>query len=632
MTGYTARELAAMGLPGVPRKVRKVLAKAKREEWRYTERQVRGGTTRVYEVASLPRKTQAALARIAAARGAEPTEGAELAEAPEAFRQIASERLTLVRAVEELVRNGVSRAVAYATVAEDTEHSARSVQRWYLATRELPESERLTALLPSWRSGATFAACHPEAWEYFKSDYLRPARPAYAACYRRLLTIAQAKAWAPIPSLHSLRRRLEAEVDHAAIVAAREGDEVLARLYPAQERSKDHLRALQAVNADGHRFDVMVRWPDGEVSRPVLVGFQDVHSGKILSWRLDKTEHGDLVRLAFGDLVEHFGVPEACYLDNGRGFANKWLTGQSAWRFRFKTQPGDPKGVLLQLGVSVHWTTPYHGQAKPIERAWRDLCEDIARHPACEGAYTGSDTTDKPHNYGSRAVELDTFVQLVQVCINEHNAREKRRAKVCAGRSFDATFEASYASAPIRRITEEQRRLLFLAAEAVSVRQQTGEVHLLGNRYWADKLVGLCGERVVLRFDPQNAKRGVYVYRLGGEFVCFAECIEAAGFDDRSQARDHARKRTAWAKAQKKVLEAERSMTASDLEALHLEAALGAPPKRARSKVARIEPAVPRVAPTREERDRRERNDEFIDRIGRNALAKLTPRRSAVGE
>uniref|UniRef100_UPI0039800C3B transposase domain-containing protein n=1 Tax=Salmonella sp. s54836 TaxID=3159673 RepID=UPI0039800C3B len=91
----------------------------------------------------------------------------------------------------------------------------------------------------------------------------------------------------------------------------------------------------------------------------------------------------------FRDVVERYGIPHHAWLDNGRGFASKLLTGGVANRYRFKVREEDPTGILVALGVQIHWATPYHGQAKPIERAFRDLCDRVAKHPAFAGAYTG---------------------------------------------------------------------------------------------------------------------------------------------------------------------------------------------------------------------------------------------------
>lgn len=628
---YTARELAELRLPGLPSRPHKVRAMAARQGWGYTEQTGRGGTRRLYAVASLPEAAQAALiARQAAPVVTTPPE-TSAPDAPESHWAIAGERARACVIAADLIDRGTPRAAAYRAAATQAQGaSARSVRRWLSAVASAPRHEWARLLLPAWQSRTERAECHPEAWAFFVADYLRASAPPFTSCYRRTVDVAKGKRWTPVPSLTAMRRRLQAEIPRAVIVAAREGTEVLERLYPAQERDKRHLMALEAVNADGHKFDVMVRWPDGSVCRPVLLGFQDLASGKILSWRVDRTEHGDLVRLAFGDMIEQWGIPRAIYLDNGRGFANKWFTGRSEWRFRFKVRPEEPIGLLKQLGVDVRWVTPYHGQAKPIERAWRDLCTEIARHPLCEGAYTGSDPTRKPHNYGSHVVELEDFLRVVEVAIREHNARKGRLAKICGGKSFDQVFAASYAQATIRRVTDAQRRLLMLAAERIRVRKGSGCVHLIGNRYWAPGLVQYEGQDVVLRFDPSHAKRGVYVYELGGKYICHAECIAAVGFDDRTAARDHAQARKAFIKAQQQALKAERQFTAAELGEMHLAAqgAAKSAPKPA-AKVTRLVPSVPsvpRVEPTPAETERRERTDDLILAAGRAARAALARR------
>src|SRR3546814_15673799 len=109
--------------------------------------------------------------------------------------------------------------------------------------------------------------------------------------------------------------------------------------------------------------------------------------------------------------------------DNGRAFASKWLTGGAKTRFRFKVRDEDPTGLLVALGVTIHWAKPYRGQSKPIERGFRDLCDAVAKHPAFEGAYTGNRPDAKPENYGSKAVDLDTFLRVWNEGMAAHNAR-----------------------------------------------------------------------------------------------------------------------------------------------------------------------------------------------------------------
>jgi putative transposase len=231
-------------------------------------------------------------------------------------------------------------------------------------------------------------------------------------------------------------------------------------------------------------------------------------------------------------------------------------------RYRFTVRDDEPAGILTQLGVTVHWTTPYHGQAKPIERAWRDLCEEIAKHPECAGAYTGNAPDAKPENYASKAVPFAQFRTLVAREIERHNQRQGRRGVGLDGGSFAQAFARSL-SAPgtvVTRATAAQRRLLLLAAEGVTCRKPTGEVQLGGNRYWAEELVALVGRTVTVRFDPDDLHAPIAVYARDGRFVCEAPAIEATGFADVEAAQGHARNRRQWVKGQRELLALERRL------------------------------------------------------------------------
>jgi hypothetical protein len=528
-----------------------------------------------YHVSLLPPDVRAriSLADAAALSKAPPAASsalwAEFERLPKGAREKAEARLKAVNAVEAF-GNSVNKHTAVAIVAREFEISTSTLWSWLSLCDGVARTDRLPALAPRHAGRTTTEPCDPRAWDALLADYRRPEQPAFAACHRRMLGAAARGGWSPIPSAKTLKRRIEREFPRAVQVLARAGREAAARIYPHQSRDRSVFHAVQAVNADGHRFDVFVKWEDGTVARPVMVAFQDLYSGVLLSHRIDRTENKEVVRLALADLVASYGVPELCFFDNGRQFASKWLTGRMATRFRFKVKDEEPEGILTALGIQVRWTTPYHGQSKPIERAFRDLCEEIAKHPACAGCYTGNKPTAKPDNYGARAMPIAEFRALVAAEIAAHNARPGRRTPIAKGRSFLAVLEESLdlPTTLVRRATAAQRRLLLMAAEGVTARKPTGEIQLEGNRYWSEGLSELAGRRVVVRFDPQDLKAGVADYTLDGRFVCEAESIADTGFDDIEAAREHARKRQDFIRLQRQTLQAERRLSIDDLASM----------------------------------------------------------------
>lgn len=637
---FTAAEITR--LPGMPTSEYGVRLRAQREGW--TSRPRARGKGLEYSFDSLPAQTQAALllrrkaaeaptAEVAAERSRRirvvpPSQdelnsrGEVYARLPASYRETAEARVKALDAVDRLVREGRSVMEARAAVARELSAageraSPNTLWRWARDVDLVPRPYWKYYLTPRWTGRTARAECSTEAWDWFKADFLRLEAPSAKACYRRLQAVARQNGW-KVPSFATLCRRLTREVARPVIVYTREGEDALDRMYPAQERDRSMLGALDWVNADGHRFDVFARTPADTICRPVMVAWQCVYSGKILAWAYGETESAELVRLAFANLVRKWGIPKHVLFDNGRGFAAKWLTGGVANRFRFKVKPEDPVGIIVGLGCEVHWATPYRGQAKPIERAFKDLCEDGAKHPAFAGAYTGNHPQAKPENYASKAVPWDEFVRVMDGVIHAHNARVGRTSKVAAGRSFDQVFEESYRATPVRRATEEQLRTLLLASEAVTANARDGSVTLAGNRYWTEALARYAGQKVVLRVDPSRLHDPVHVYTLAGEYIAQAECTAAVGFADQAAAGEHQRAKRQWKRAMKQQAEAARRMTVARLADQLADAAPGetpiAPPRVVEA-VFRKPRRAPTPLPSGELTEEEIRQKEFLAQV-----------------
>lgn len=560
---FTAGELAAADLPDLPGSVRGINLMAERERWHSIEggarrRAGRGGGWQ-YHFSVLP---LAARKRLLDREKSQParrrdrgTAWADFDSLPDKDKAKAETRVRALKMVAQLHTSGMSHVSAAAAAAKASDVSIRTLYNWQEMVEGIAPEDWLAYLAPRTRSPARKgrkADCSQAFMDHLKSLYLRLGEPTFRSCYRDACRIAKAESW-DILTEKTAKRRLDDEVPRVTQVFMREGVKGLERCYPAQQRDRAAMRALEAVNADCHKIDVFVRWPDGTINRPQIVGFQDIYSGKLLSWRVDHDPNKVMVMAAFGDLVEEWGLPRHCLFDNGREFANKWMTGGTPTRFRFKVRDDDPLGVLPLLGIDVHWATPAHGQAKPIERAFRDLADDVAKDVRFHGAYVGRRPDAKPENYASRAVPAETFLRVLEERIAEHNARDGRLSHTCEGRSFDQTFADSYATAPIRKATEEQRRLWLMGQHAGRLRRDNGQLRLYGNYYHSDWMSQVAGKQIVARFDPEDLHSGVHIYAADGGYLGFAECRQKVGFFDVMAAKDHARRK-------RRILRAEREL------------------------------------------------------------------------
>jgi hypothetical protein len=408
-----------------------------------------------------------------------------------------------------------------------------------------------------------------------------------------MVEVAKEKGWAPIPAEWALRRRMNVKVPRAVQILARKGKEEARKLFPAQQRSVAHLMAMQYVNTDGHKLDLHVQFPGRDKpTRVYLMATQDLYSRKILSWTLTEAETWEAVRTIVGRMVEEHGIPERLYMDNGKAFASKKISGKTGRRFRFKITEDEVSGLLKTLGIEGRFVKPYSGRSKPIERAWRDLAEEICKHPDMAGAYTGRSPAHKPENYGKWAVPIEQLEKHVAARIAEHNARIGRETETARGRSFDATFAESMADPAnlVRFASPMQRSLWMLTAETVTARKPAGAVHLFGNRYHARELNEWIGRKLTVRFDPSDLHGTVKVYDKDDRFICDAACVAKTGFDCQASARETARAESAAAKSLKAQKDAARRLGDVQLKELMRrgERADAPAPKTARPKVTRL--------------------------------------------
>ncbi len=638
---FTSAELAELKLAGLPASKRKINERALLENWALAvddrgqplarRRAGRGGGYE-YHASLLPPAARADLARrqdVTGEEGADICNGdgdawAWFARQPQTVKDEARRRLSAIGRIEAFEAAGMTRSTAVAAASAEDGASSATLWNWLKLINGVAPENRLPAIAPRRQGGGREQDVDPDLWTMLLSDYLRLSQPRWSESVRRVEETAKVNGLS-LPHPKTLWRKFQREVPKPVVILRRKGEEALRRSLPAQSRSVADLHAMELVNIDGHKCDVFVRWPDGRIGRPTMVAIQDVYSRKFLSWRVAESEDMVTARLAFADLFRTYGIPKGLLADNGRAFASKWLTGGSKTRFRFKIRDEDPVGVLTALGVNIHWAKPYRGQSKPIERGFRDLASAVAKHPAFEGAYTGNSPMAKPENYASRAIDLDVFLKVWNAGMEAHNRQVGRRTEMGGGtRSFDQVFAESYAHAPIGKATDEQLRIALFAADQVSCDRRTATVTIGGNKYWAEELVGAMGQKVTVRFDPDDLSQPVHVYDRLGQFIATAPMVDAAGFLDMEGAKRRQRLEKRWKKAAKEAASALNLLSADALVAKlpdYEPEALPAPtvvrPVRSRGNVAAQLKPIPEAS---QEALNTPASEAAIDRMGRALL------------
>lgn len=576
---WTAQEIADAALPDLPASMQGVADQAKKEGWRghpqLAKKRAKQGGGWEYHWRLFPSTAQRELIK-RSNPPEEPKARQDRSEVwawfdamPESVKDKAKRALRILQEVEAMAP-AVGKFLAVGMVAKEHHVSDRTVWGWFERVEGVDVADRLPYLAPRHRASAPKAqkcTAAPEFYTYLKVHYLRLDGPGFTSCWRDAKRLCQGSGLAWLEE-QTARRWLNRTVSSIEQTFAREGMKGLRQRFPPQIRDRSSMTALEMVNADCHKIDVFVWWPGYQKPiRPQLIVFQDIYSGKILSWAIDTDPNKVAVMQAFMKMIKEFGLPGACLFDNGMEFANKDITGGAKHRFRFKISDNEPVGILGMLGINMSFATPAHGQAKPIERAFGDFASDIAQDPRFHGAYTGRRVDAKPENYMSRAVDLEDFIRVVEERIHEHNAREGRKSHTAQGRSLDATFAESYERNPIRKATEEQLRLCLMAQYVRDLDQKNGQITLYKNKYWSEWMSELAGQKVTARFNPEDLHEGAYIYSMAGEYLGYAECRQKSPFRDIASAKASARE---WARRRKQyqaMLKAQRPISVRELAA-----------------------------------------------------------------
>lgn len=456
---------------------------------------------------------------------------------PDSIQAKAREKLKAVRRFHSFDGSDVPMKERYALVAREEGKSVDALRNWVGLCKNQRPDDWLVALAPKHPGCQVHAEISRECLDFIEAEFFKLSKPSLKPIYRRAELLAQEHGWT-IPGYHAVKKMIQGR-PHWFHVLRREGPTAFASLFPSQQRDYSSLRVNEVWCSDGHMADAFVRWPDGSVSRPIIVAFVDARSRVCLGYAIGPTESADLIRLAFKDAAEKArALPDAVYIDNGRGFAGKLLSGGAPTRYRFKIREEDPLGIFLLLTIEIIWALPRWARSKFIESFWRTLAEMDRRF---DGAYVGNRPGARPEDCDpKKAVPIEQYRKVIDETLAEYHARPHRGDSM-DGRSPRAIYEELLDKTTVRSPTREQLRLCMLAAEQIKLDPADGCIRLLGNRYWTEALSSIPRNVFyTVRFNPQNAAEPVVLLR-GDVLLCEAKLIERTGFRDQQAAKDHLR-------------------------------------------------------------------------------------------
>lgn len=388
----------------------------------------------------------------------------------------------------------------------------------------------------------------PEVWDFFYALYMTQQKRGVQLCYDYTK-----KRFSDIPSISTFRRKVK-KINKYALTYYREGEKAFNDLLPYMERDKTDINSNDIWFSDHHLFDVFVN-VQGKVSRLWLSVFFDARSSKVISHVCrSASANARIIKECLCDGIIKYGIPTECYFDNGKDYKEKSF------------DPEKDYSIFRQLGINPIYATPYHGQAKTVERFFRTLEERFGK---MFPTYTGKDAKQRPEcmKKSNKKIiyetpDIDTFLKLLGDYIDEYNTTPSR----ASGLNNESPEETYYKNLVEKREIRDFEQLRILCGESDFRIVQRNGIHYRERWYSNfEKLLPYIGEKVRIYHLPQDMDV-LSIFTEDMVFICKAEANVATPFR-KTTSEDYERAKKAQKEARKRVRENKPVM---ELDTMHI--------------------------------------------------------------
>lgn len=405
------------------------------------------------------------------------------------------------------------------------------------------------------KAAGQFPSFSPEVKQLIKNIWFDPVFAANQGTremlYEALQEAAAARHWERIPSYQSVARYIaylmEDENMYNAWYLASEGTREYKnhRMLKAT-RDTTRLQVMEVVQGDEHTFDCWVAYrnQNGKVSavKPKLVAWIDTRSRAIMGDVICKDANSEilkasLLKMIYSDPVG--GVPKYLYIDNGKDYTAKEMTGRNRKERRSLIDGGEcfevafddaARGFYKSIGIlDDHRAMPYEPWSKgQIERFFGQVCSRFSKWmTSYTGTLTGSRTAAKVEKDIKRMLErgqlltMEEFFDCWSYWLQEKYMKRKHSSLTKAKEEYTTPLalfqngERYFKAAP----PKSYATLLMMKSESVRV-YNTG-IHKFGLEYRALELADYIDRYVDIKYDPRDVTR-IYVYDKKGKRICEA--------------------------------------------------------------------------------------------------------------
>lgn len=347
-----------------------------------------------------------------------------------------------------------------------------------------------------------------EAWDMFYSIYMTLQKRSVRYCYDKVKL-----KFPDIPSVSAFERKVRT-ISEYAVIKYRKGNKAFNDAMPYMIRDKSEVMSNDIWCSDHHRADVFVKNRTGHVIRPWITVFTDIRSTKIMACIVREADpNTTVVKKCLRLGMEKHGVPNEIYTDNGKDYTAKELS------FEY------PLSVMNVLGIGKITATPYHGQAKPVERFFRTLEEHFGK---MFYSYAGNDAKNRPEYMAKTIKKLEQdsnipseefYREQLERYIDEYN----NTPHYGEGMDGQTPNQVYYANLKIKKQIGDMNALRLLCGRTVERTVDRNGIRLYNNTFCNcdGDLIAYYKKKVMVTYDPDDMEV-VYVFDMNYRYICSA--------------------------------------------------------------------------------------------------------------
>lgn len=396
------------------------------------------------------------------------------------------------------------------------------------------------------------------AYIWFNKEFAMN-RGTVGMLYERLTEIAGRNGWGRIPSYQSVCRYVtwmmeDERMKNAHTLAADGLKEYRNKVMVKGRRDTRSLKVMEVVMGDEHTFDCWVSYTNenGKTApiRPKLVAWIDVRSRSVMGDVLCKDANSQILKESLLRMLyqEHGGVPKELYIDNGKDYVSRTMTGRPR-----SVRSGDPAeefhgnelafddeviGFYRAIGVQDdHRALPYQPWSKgQVERFFETVCSQFTKWMASyTGTLTGSSTSDKVDKDVKQMFEKGQLLTMEEFCeawrgwLEKYHHKAHRELKK-AGEEWVTPWELFENGERYEKGLPPKSRATMLMLKSDNVLVRNTGISRWGHDYRAQELCDYINEKVLIKYDPNDVSV-LYVFdRRTKKRICEAVSQELLAF------------------------------------------------------------------------------------------------------